>query len=119
MLDLGIGKVASRYWQLEGRTNQSSNGIHGLSSRGGVDPLELATAQLLAEQEAAKYVAAHPAVEELEEVLEEVTEKTFSPEVTSNGLTSTGLIIRIVSVLLLPHLVLLAYVSRMAEILVA
>ena len=85
MLDLGIGKVASRYWQLEGRTDQSSNGINGLiSSRGGVDPLELATAQLLAEQEAAKNVAAHPAVEELEEVPEEAARETPAPEVSAD-----------------------------------
>lgn len=69
MLDLGIGKVASRYWQLEAR-NQSSNGLGG-----GVDALELATAQLLAEQQAANAASVQSErVEEIHDIDETVVE---------------------------------------------
>lgn len=66
MLDLGIGKVASRYWQLEARNqSSSSNGLGG-----GVDALELATAQLLAEQQAASVQSER--VEEIHDIDETV-----------------------------------------------
>ena len=48
MLDIGIGKVAARYWQLEARNATNGSGL----SSGGADSLELATAQLVAEQQA-------------------------------------------------------------------
>lgn len=50
MLDIGIGKVASRYWQLEARNAQGGSGFSG----GGVDALELAAAQLAAEADQAE-----------------------------------------------------------------
>jgi hypothetical protein len=50
MLDLGISKVAARYYQLEGAA--AATNASGLPA-GGPDPLELATEQLLAEERAA------------------------------------------------------------------
>lgn len=51
MLDLGIGRLAGRYWQNEdGRTVESASGIMGLRSNRPIDPLEDAAKQLLLEK---------------------------------------------------------------------
>ena len=83
MLDLGIGKVASRYWQLEAR-NSSANGLGG-----GVDALELATQQLLEEQAAAMNVQ-HAAVEELGEDPGVVSEVVHEEEEALAGDVEVG-----------------------------
>lgn len=91
MLDLGIGKVASRYWQLEAR-NASGNGLGS-----GVDALELAAAQLAEEADRAESQATDDAITpaEIVEVEESVTTEVLVMEAEDGAENATVLAMEI------------------------